>query len=438
MSTLVRIFLTTLFVGCLGSSFSQELINKRPTFYAYSGFSGANLTQFNQMLNERGLSSLRNRYSSIGLGYQTRINDFVLGFDLGQHTGKASQLDDMRIRYRTTRALLNIGYSMTEEGRFQLIHYLGLGFGFMNFQMLPEEQDRNLELFLLDSQQGFILRKNDIHQGTSQFGNFLTEIGFQLSYDFPIPGRKEALQVMARGGYSFSPIENSWNMNGIAFDNAQSGAFIRVGAGISLPERNFFYKDATIGISLVRGVHNTKPDALNGYLESFGYQPLEGKPSNWGLRILGDTEGLLYGVDVFNLAMSGQASNFQEHSLNSVRVYANGGFKLIQFENFALGALGGLGYGNLRYTLSDVNKPDFPELLEDRYFDGYLRSSGVMIKPEVFLEYGLPLTKRKLFDLVFSASAGYELAFPGYSLGEISMNQYMSGSYLLFGIGVRP
>lgn len=438
MSTYLRFFLTFLLIGFSGTLFSQQLINKRPTFYAYTGFSGANLTQFNQMLKDRGLSSLRNRYSSLGLGYQARINDFVLGFDLGQHTGKASQLDDMEIRYRTTRALFNVGYSMTEEGRFQLIHYLGLGFGFMNFQMLPAELDRNLELFLQEPQQGFILRKNNIHEGTSQFGNFLTEIGFQLSYDFPIPGRKEALQVMARGGYSFSPFENSWNMNGIAFDNAQSGAFIRVGAGISLPDRNFFYKDASIGISLVRGIHFTRPHELNTYLESFDYQPLEGKPSNWGLRILGETEGLLYGVDVFNLAMSGQASNFQDHSLNSVRVYANGGLKLIQYDNFAFGFLGGLGYGNLRYTLSEVNKPDFPELFEQRYFDGYLRSSGVMIKPEAFLEYGLPMTKRKLFDLVFTASAGYELAFPGYQLGEISMNRYMSGSYLLFGIGVRP
>ncbi|TDQ18761.1 hypothetical protein DFQ04_0569 [Algoriphagus boseongensis] len=419
-------------------SFGQGLVNKRPTFYVITGISGANLTQFNQLLDDRGLSRLQNRYRTYGLGYQTRINDFILGFELTQHQSKANKMDEMEIKYRTSRAMFNVGYSMTEEGRFQLIHYMALGFGYMNFQMLPMDQSRNLELFLLNPKEGFILRKNDIQMGTQRFGDFLTEIGFQLSYDFDLPGRKEAIQVLAKGGYSFSPFEGSWEMNGLAFDNAQSGAFIRLGAGISLPEKNFFYKDASISINFIRGIHFTEPNKLNEILENYGYQPLEGTPSNWGLRILGDTEGLLYGVDVFNLAMKGQANNFQNHTLNSLRVYANGGLKFLQYKNFAIGAIGGLGYGNLRYTLSQNSKPNFPELFEQRYFDGYLKSSALMLKPEVLFEYGLPMTKRKLFDLVFTASAGYELGFPDYRLGEIGMTSYMNGGFLTFGVGLRP
>lgn len=429
------IFCLTLITVVVGA---QGLIEKRSSFYGFTGTSGANIRLFNSLLEERGLSPIRNRYRSYGLGYQSRINDFLIGFELSQHQSKTSDFDDFQIKYRTSRALINVGYSLTEEGKFQLIHYMSLGMGYLNFQMLPQNQEKNLELFLLDPKEGFILRKNDIHKGTSRFGDFLTEIGFQASYDFDLPGRKESLEILAKVGYSFSPFEGSWSLNGIAFDNAQAGAFFRVGAGISLPDRNFFYKDATIGISLIRGVHFKSPEKFNSVLEDYGYQPLEGKPSNWGVRILGETDGLLYGVDVFNLAMKGRASNSQDHSLNSVRVYGNVGHKFFQYKNFALGAMGGVGFGNLRYTLSSKNKPDFPELFEERYFDGYLRSSGVMFKPEALVEYGLPMTKRKFFDLVFSASAGYELAFPSYSLGEISMSEYMSGPFLMFGVGVRP
>ncbi|WP_233553756.1 hypothetical protein [Algoriphagus lacus] len=417
---------------------AQGLINKRSSFYGFTGVSGANLRQFNEMLQDRGLSPLRNRYRSYGLGYQARINDFILGFELSQHQSKASELDDFEIRYRTSRALFNVGYSLTEEGRFQLIHYMSLGMGYLNFEMLPAETNENLNLFLLDPKEGFVLRENDIQKGTQYFGDFLTEIGFQLSYDFDLPGRKEAVQVLAKVGYSFSPFEGKWQMNGMAFDNTQAGAFVRVGAGISLPERNFFYRDATVGISLFRGIHFDEPDALNKELEKNGYLPLTGTPSNWGLRILGETDGWLYGVDVFNLAMDGPASNFQNHTLNSLRVYANGGMKFFQFKNFAIGAMGGLGYGNVRYTLSQNEKPDFPELFEQREFDGYLKNSGVMAKPEVLVEYGIPMTKRKFFDLVVSASAGYELAFPNYKLGEVPMAGFLSGPIVGLSIGIRP
>src|SRR5690606_26689089 len=258
--------------------------------------------------------------------------------------------------------------------------------------------------------------ENNIQKGSQYFGNFLTEIGFQLSYDFDLPGRKEAVQMLAKVGYSFSPFEGKWEMNGYSFDNTQSGAFVRVGAGISLPDRNFFYKDASIGVSLYRGFHFNKPKEFNNELIKQGYRPLEGRPSNWGLRVLGETEGLLYGVDVFNSAMDGPASSSQNQSLNSLRVYVNGGMKFFQLKNFAVGAMGGIGYGNIRYTLSENEKPNFPELFEQRYFDGYLKTSGMMAKPEVLVEYGIPMTNRKLFDLVVGASAGYELALGNYRL----------------------
>ena len=41
-------------------------------------------------------------------------------------------------------------------------------------------------------------------------------------------------------------------------------------------------------------------------------------------------------------------------------------------------------------------------------------------------------------DLVFTASAGYEAAFPGYKLAGQTMNDYMSNPFLTFGIGLRP
>jgi hypothetical protein len=61
-----------------------------------------------------------------------------------------------------------------------------------------------------------------------------------------------------------------------------------------------------------------------------------------------------------------------------------------------------------------------------------------MVKPELFAEYGIPMTKRKFFDLVFTAAAGYELPVGGYRLGEFDMANHMAGPYVSFGIGVRP
>lgn len=422
----------------VADAMAQQLMTKRSSFYALMGTSGGKLNQFDKMLEERGLSGLRNRYQTIGIGYQARINDFVLGMDVLHNRGGVSELDDYSMNYRTSRALLNVGYAFTEESRFQLIHYMSMGVGFLNFQMLPTDRPRDLSGFLANPEQGFVLREKDIQKGTFQYGNFLTEIGFQLSYDFDLPGRREAFQVITKMGYSFSPLAGKWNMNGINFDNSQSGAFIRVGAGISLPDRNFFYKDASIGISLIRGVHFTNANEFNAKLEEVGLDPLDGMPSNWGLRILGDTERLLYGAELYNLALKGDANGQKNHSLNSLRVYGNFGYNLIEYRNFGLGALAGLGYGNIRYTLLTEAKPDFPELFEQREFDGYLKNSGLMLKPEVFAEYGIPMTKRKLFDLVFTAAAGYEVPLANYKLGDFGMSSFMAGPYLSFGIGVRP
>ena len=208
---------------------AQGFLANRPSFYAFTGTSGANLSQFNDLLEERGILPIQNKYTSFGLGYQARLNDFILGFELSQHQSRAAEIEAHRFQYRTSRALVNLGYSLTEEGKFQLIHYLSLGLGYMNVQMLPQEQSKDLKTFLKDPGQGFILRENNIQKGTRYYGNFLTEIGFQLSYDFPIPNRKEALVVIAKAGYAFSPFEDSWNLNGISFDNAPAGAFFRVG-----------------------------------------------------------------------------------------------------------------------------------------------------------------------------------------------------------------
>ncbi len=417
---------------------AQGFLANRPSIYGFTGTSGANLSQFNALLNERGILPIPNKYNSFGLGYQVRLNDVIFGVELSQHQSQPAEIGVHDFQYRGSRALLNLGYSLTEEGKFQLIHYLSLGVGYLNVQLLPKEQSTSLESFLKNPGQGFILRENNIQNGSHYFGDFLTEIGFQLSYDFPIPNRKEALVVIAKAGYSFSPFVDSWKMNGLSFDNAQAGAFLRVGTGISLPDRNFFYKDATIGISLIRGFHFSKPEKFNTYLQEQGYQALEGSSSQLGLRILGETDGLLYGMDVFNVVQKGRASTMQSHSLNSLRIYANVGKKLFQYKNWGIGAMGGLGYGNLRYSLLQDVKPDFPALLDQRNFDGYLRKSGIFLKPELLIEYGLPMTKRKIFDVVFSTSVGYEQAIPGFKLGGLSMNSYQSGPFLTFGVGIRP
>ena len=385
MSLFFRIALFILFQGIAISLNAQQLVSKRSSFYVVAGTSGAKLNQFDKMLAERGLSGLRNRYQTIGLGYQARINDFMLGMELYQNLGKKSEFDNYILSYRTSRAMINVGYAFTEESRFQLIHYMSLGVGYLNFQMLPDEQPDNLQFFLADPASGFILRKKDIQKGTSSYGNFLTEIGFQLSYDFDMPGREEAVQIIAKMGYSFSPFEGKWNMAGVSFDNTQSGAFVRVGAGISLPDRNFFYKDASIGIHFINPIHFTSPNDFNEQLVAAGYNPLEGSPTNFGLRILAETERLLYGAEVYNLSQTGDASNTHTQTLNSLRVYANGGLKILQFKNFGLGSLAGLGFGNVRYTLSQNIKPNFPELFEQRDFDGYLKKNGLSCKPILLL-----------------------------------------------------
>lgn len=433
-----RLFLVILFVGISSSLSAQGLITKRSSFYLMAGTSGAKLTQFNNLLEERGLSGLRNKYNTIGMGYQARYNDFVIGMELYHNRGSKSELDDYSLYYRTSRVFLNVGYAFIEESRFQFIHYLSVGAGFMNFQMLPKTSPGNLNEFLNDPAKGFILREKDIQKGTSNYGNFLTETGFQLSYDFDILGRKEAFEVLLKLGYAFSPFEGKWNVNGMTFDKTQSGAFIRVGAGLTLPDNNFFYKDASIGVYMLGGIHFTSPDAFNEMLEEEGFNKFDGKPSNWGLRILGESGNLLYGADVYNLSMSGEANSLRSHSLNSLRVYGNMGLKFIQFKNIAIGALGGVGFGNIRYTNTYDDKPDFPELFETRKYDDYLRNRGLMAKPELFVEYGIPIGKRNLFDLVLNSSIGYELPFANYKLGDFSMSDFMSAPYLSFGIGVRP
>ena len=438
MSFFLRINFFIFFFGIAISLKGQQLLSKRSSFYSTLGISGAKLNQFDNMLEDRGLSGLRQRYRTIGLGYQTRINDFALGVELFQNRSAQSELDDYKMGYRTSRILVNVGYSFTEEGRFQLIHYMSMGLGFLNFQMLPTDRPDRLADFLSDPARGLVLRKMDIHKGSVNYGGFLTEIGFQLSYDFNILGRKEALFVLAKMGYSFSPFEGKWEMNSMSFDNTQSGAFIRVGAGVTLLERNFFYKDASVSFQLLSGIHFTQPNAFNEELIEAGFEPLTGRPSNLGLRMLVENSGFLYGADVYNLAMDGSASPARSHSMNSLRIYALAGHKFLQFRNFGVGALAGFGFGNLRYSSLQKNKPDFPELFEQRKFDGYLHNSGLMAKPEIMVEYGIPVTRRKFFELVFTASAGYEIALANYRLADFNMSNYMTAPYLMFGVGVRP
>lgn len=431
-------FLVLLLTGWVSEGIGQQLVSKRSTLYTIVGTSGAQLNQFNALLDSRGLSGLPNRYQTIGIGYQARINDFVMGMELLQNQGKKSELDSYSMSYRTSRAMMNIGYAFTEESRFQLIHYMSLGVGFLNFQIIPERQTTNLQGFLREPASGFVLRKGDIHRGSANFDNFLTEIGFHLSYDFDIKGRDEALQVVARMGYSFSPFESKWDLAGMPFDNTQSGAFLRLGAGISLPDRNFFYKDASIGLHLIQVNHFTTPKEFNEQLELAGYNPFQGRPSNLGLRILGNTEQILYGVEIYNLSQKGNANAIYSHTLNSLRIYADAGFKFFQFKGLGVGGLAGFGLGNLRYTISQNQKPEFTTLLEERDFDGYLRKNGLMIKPELLVDFEIPMTKRKFFDLVLTSSAGYELPIGRYRLGEISMANYLAGPYVSFGIGIKP
>ncbi|MCH7409715.1 hypothetical protein MM239_09940 [Belliella sp. DSM 111904] len=416
----------------------QKNEGNRSTFYFTQGYTGANLRLFNEMLASKGLSQMRNGYSNLGLGYQTRYNDFILGVELFQNNGRRSTFNGYNLDYRTTRAMINVGYALTEEGRFQFIHYMSVGTGFMNFQMLKDIPNERISEFLREPAQGYILREGNIHKGSRYFSGFLTEIGFQMSYDLDIPGREEVLEIMTKFGYSFSPFEEGWDLNGVKFGNAQSGAFIRVGAGISLPDRNFFYRDASISAQLLTGFHFTSPNRFNEALEANGYNAFEGRPNNWGLKILGDSKGWLYGMDVYNVGLKGEANETYSHTLNSVRLYGNAGYKFYDRRNVEIGGLAGLGYGNLRYTLTNDTKPDFPRLFEEPDFDGQLRARGLMGKPELYIAYGLPLSKTNMFNLIFSVHGGYEVPLGRYTLADIPMYQYMGNSYLHFTVGIRP
>ncbi|WP_009033329.1 hypothetical protein [Indibacter alkaliphilus] len=410
----------------------------RSSMYLNYGRTGANVREFNQMLENKGLSPMRKSYGNFGFGYQTRFNDFVLGLEVLQNSGPTSLFNDYEIDYRTTRFLLNVGFSFTEEGPFQLIHYMAIGAGSLNFQMLRENNANTIDQFLQNPESGYILRDGNIQKSSLNMTGFLTEIGFQTSYDLPIPGRDESLEILARFGYAFSPFEDSWELNGINFGATQAGAFIRVGAGITLPDHNFFYRDASIGAHLIYGLNFTTPDALNDNLVENGLQPFSGRPNNWGLKILGFNRSTLYGVDIYNLGLDGQANERMKHNLNSVRVYGNLGKVLFDLRNLEIGAMGGLGFGNLRYTLYSTSKPDFPRLFEEPDFDGYVRSAGLMGKPELFISYALPTNRGNFYDLIFAVHGGYELPLTSYRFFDLPMFKYMANPYLQFSVGIRP
>lgn len=427
-----------LFVLLLVDTFAQNAMSRRSTFYLFSGPSGANVRDFNSMLEEKGLSPLRNGYTSNGIGYQAQVNDFDLGVELYHNNGPRSTFREYEVDYRTTRLFLNVGYSMIDEGSFNLMHYMSLGMGFMNFQMLKEDKVGNLDEFLANPEQGFILRKNNIHRGSQYFGGFLTEIGFQLGYDVNIPGVEEALELVTKFGYAFSPFENAWNLNGLSFDNIQSGAFIRFGAGITLTDKNMFYSDAALGVHFIYGQNFNSPEALNPFLETHGYSPLPDVRGNFGMKIIGENRKVMYGMEVMNLSTFNRANEDFTQTLNSVRVYGNLGLQLFKRKNLELGLLGGLGYGNLRYTLEKDGKPDFPLLFEEPDHDGTLVSRGLMMKPEVLIAYVMPLSSIKIFNLVYSIHAGYELPIGNYPLANLNMASFMRGPYLQFGLGFRP
>jgi hypothetical protein len=420
-----------------GLLFAQADRSSRTTMYMTYGRTGANLREFNNMLASKGLSPLRNGYSNLSFGYMYRFNDFVVGMELFQNHGPKSRFDNYEIDYNSTRFYLNVGFSFTEEGRFQLIHYMSIGSGFLNFQMMPVEEPGTFQALMDNPAQGFVLREGNLHKGSWYMTGFLTEIGFQMSYDLPIPGRQEAFELLARFGYSFSPFEDSWKMNGIRFNAAQSGPFLGIGAGITLPDQNFFYRDASLGAHLVYGMHFTRPDELNAILEENGFASFDGMPNNWGLKILGETKGFLYGVDFYNLGLWADANESKSQTLNSIRVYANAGLKFFEQKNLEMGGMAGLGYGNIRYTLTDDSKPDFPLLFEEPKHDGMLKNGGLMAKPEVYIAYGIPISINKS-RVIVGLHGGYELPMARYRLGDLSMSKYMSNPYLQFSLGFRP
>lgn len=433
-----RRFLLLFFFLCGQSLMAQTDPSRRSTFYVTYGSSGANLREFNEMLSDKGLSPLRNGYTTLGIGYQSRINDFIFGVELYQNNGPKSLFREYELDYRTSRFYVNVGYALTEEGRVQFIHYMSLGVGYLNFQMLKNSQHDRFGDFLADPAQGFILRKNDIQKGSNYFGGFLTEIGFQLGYDVLIPSMDESVGLIGKFGYSFSPFENAWEKNGLAFDNTQAGAFIRIGAGISLPDRNVFYDDATLGLHFFYGKNFVSVSKFNESLEANGYNGLPSLSGNIGFKIIGENGRKMYGAEVFNLASKGIANESYDHTLNSIRFYGNVGYQLFKRNNLEMGVLGGVGYGNVRYTLESRAKPDFPLLFEEPDYDGYISARGLMVKPELMIAYALPITKINAFNVVYSLHAGYEVPIGRYRFGDTSMQPFMKGPYLQFGLGFRP
>ncbi|MEX2593249.1 MAG: hypothetical protein WD426_10770 [Anditalea sp.] len=418
---------------------AQSAETQRSSLYFLSGPSGGNVRAFNEMLASKGLSSLRNGYNSFGVNYQNRFNDFVLGLELLHNNGPTSDFREYEIDYRSTRLYFNIGFSFTEADQlFHLIHYMSIGVGSLNFEMLKELGESSFPEFLNEPGHGYILRQNDLHKGTYNLGGFLTEIGFQLGYDLPLPGVEETLELVTKFGYSFSPFENLWNNKGMAFDNIQSGAFLRIGAGISLPDQNYFYRDASLGVHFFYGGHFTQPNQLNGHLQAAGYHQFIKNPKNFGIKIMGENRGKSYGLDIYNVAQNGSAKENYTHTLNSIRIYGNIGRKLFQRRNLELGVLAGIGFGNIRYTLNNLNKPDFPALFEEPDFDGYLKDWGLMSKPELYIAYTMPISSNNIFDLVYSFHTGYELPLTSYNLADVDLKEYMSGPYVHFGVGIRP
>lgn len=418
---------------------AQETKTQRSSLHFVYGPSGANIRDFNEMLSSKGISSLRKGYNSFGVAYQNRFNDFVLGVELIHNSGPTSGFREYKIDYRSSRLYSSIGYSFTEaEQRIQLIHYMSLGVGYLSFDMLKEMGNQSFPEFLDNPGHGFIIRQNDIHKGSWNMGGFLTEIGFQLGYDFSFLGREETVEIVSKFGYSFSPFENAWNNKGIAFDNIQSGAFLRIGAGISLQDQNYFYRDAALGIHFFYGKHLSKPTQLNSYLEAAGFNPLSEISNNFGIKIIGDNRGRLYGLDFYNLTQYGRANENYDQTLNSVRIYGNLGRKLFEGKKIEFGFFGGVGFGNIGYTLNNKNKPDFPALFEEPDFDGYLTDWGFVSKPELFVAYIMPISSQNIFDLVYTFHTGYELPLSSFSLADLDVTKYMGGPYLQFSIGIRP
>ncbi|QDH80303.1 hypothetical protein FKX85_15165 [Echinicola soli] len=435
MRTIVLIFIL---LCCTEGVLAQERGYQRTSFSVYYGTSGAHLQGLNELLENHGQPPMPNNYNTYGISYQTRFNDFIVGAELYQNNGVETPFNTYELDYRTTRAFINFGYSFTEEGKFHLIHYMSIGMGYLNVEMLEEREGETLDQFLADPAHGFILRKNDINKGSQFMGGFLTEIGFEVGYDLNLLASEEVVTMIAKVGYSFNPFEDSWKLNGMTFDNLQSGAFVRLGAGISLPEKNYFYRDASLGLYFVYGRHFTKPNDLNAHLKNNGYKPLEGIPENLGVKILGENRGLLYGIDLYNLNMEGEANQYYDQSLSSLRVYGNLGAKLIDIYNWEVGALGGLGYGNVRYSLLHRRKLHFPDLIDLPDYDGELRNGGLMAKPEIYLSRVFPLSKKSKLALVGSVYGGVEIPFGSYKLGTVSMSQFMSNPYLQVGVGIRP